>query len=240
MSNHIWVNSTDAAIDEKLGLYAVKFAYRVIPSGAETKMNVLSYALTFMPDEVRSFALPVVKRNCKEVQDCSYEVTFECEGHFNPESAEGEEFVLDGTTADEKIEAHPEIQMLVAKYKEPGKNTLDTAMEQGQIIFPMELEVNGQKLPNPMHGIRSYLAPGCIWTKTWVAVRFPSDLARQLGCIGYPPVGKRGQQAPALLGPEWIMVRLTATWRGNIWRISESWMNSGRGGFPPDVYRRSA
>jgi hypothetical protein len=33
------------------------------------------------------------------------------------------------------------------------------------------------------------------------------------------------------------MLRLKADWRGNIWKISESWMSSGRGGAVRDVYR---
>ncbi|MES2393232.1 MAG: hypothetical protein V4555_16435 [Acidobacteriota bacterium] len=263
---HDWTNQTDAAIDEKLGLVAVKVPFTVTPG--DSKMATLKHALTFFPSDLDEIGLPMVKREAKERNDGGFDVDFHFDGHFNPDSADGEEFSLEGSTNDEKIEAHPEIGVLVKKYY-PGK-TLKTAQnENGDIIFPATIsgtasanvnqfvagpQIYGQlssgglgnaltadigedsdSVPNPLFGVKTYLEPSVVWTRTFLSKDFPEGTSRQLGTIGTAQVGKNGQRPPA--GREWILVRVRADWRGNIWRISMSWLQSGRHGFPPDVYR---
>ncbi len=233
-----WTNATDAAIDAKLGLVAIKLPFTVSPGA--TKIATLLHALTFFPPELAEISLPMIKRNLKERPDCGYDVTFEFEGHFNPKDADGEEFSLDGSTSDDPIESHPEIEMLVSKYFPEG-TTLKSARktDSGDIVFPPTIkDINGEDTPNPLYGTRNYLVPGMIWTRSFVTQDFPTGLARQLGCIGTPPIGNLGQRPPSLEGTrDWIMIRLKADWRGNVWKVSESWQVTGRNGAAPDVYR---
>jgi hypothetical protein len=236
MSEIVWINATDAAVDEALGIVTVKLPYTVKPS--LTKMATLKEALTFVPADLTELGLPLLKRNLKERPDCGYDVTFDCEGHFKPESADGEEFTLDGASSDDAIESHPEIERLVQKYFPEGTTLQQARKEDGSILFPITLQVNGKDVPNPLFGIKTYLVPGLVWTRTFTTQFLPDDLARQLGCIGNPPVGKKGQRVPTLAGQrDWIMVRMRADWRGNIWKCSESWLVSGPNGATPDIYR---
>ncbi len=236
MSTQSWVNSTDAAVDEALGIISVKLPFTVTPGA--TKIATLKHALTFYPAELTELGLPYTKRNLKERPDCGYDVTFDCEGHFKPDEAEGEEFSLDGTTSDDPIESHPRLDELVQKYFPEGTTLKQARKEDGSILFPITIGVNGDEVPNPLFGIKTYLVPGLVWTRTFATQYFPDNLARQLGCIGTPPVGKKGQRAPQLWGQrDWIMVRLKADWRGNIWKVSESWLVSGPNGATPDIYR---
>lgn len=259
-----WVNATDAAVDEKLGIVTVKVPFTITPG--DSKLATLRYALSFRPDDIEQLGLPLVKRDVKERSDGAYDVSFNFDGHFTPESADGEEYSLDGSTSDEKIEAHPEIAMLVKRWY-PGKTLKSAPNEQGEIIFPstikgtqgstnVDLYVAGlpifstlapgdvapessgsdsDEIPNPLHGIRTYLEDSLVWTRTRVRQDFDEGLVRQLGCIGSPPVGRLGQRPPS--GREWIMIRVRADWRGNVWKMADSWLQSGRGGFPPGVYR---
>lgn len=232
-----WTNQTDAAVDEKLGIVAVKFPLVVEPREG-SKMATLRYALTFTPPELAELGLPLIKRDLKERADCGYEVMFSCEGHFNPDTADGEEFSLDGTTSDDEIESHPEIEMLVQKYFPEGTTLKQARNADGHIIFPATLTVNGEEIANPLAGTKTFFVPGIVWTRTTATREFPESLARQLGCLGTPPVGRDGQRPPKLDGKrDWIMARLKADWRGNIWKWSESWLMSGPNGATPDIYR---
>lgn len=263
---HDWINETDAAVDEKLGLVTIKLPFSVSPG--LTKIATLKHALTFLPEDMESIGLPMVKRNLKERKDGGYDVNFDFDGHFHPSEANGEEFSLDGTTNDEKIEAHPEIASLVAQFY-PGKTLADAQDDKGEIHFPATIPAGGgtgsafggsvesylassanafdnffgsgntdegdsDQVPNPMHGIRTYLEPALVWSKTWVSQTLPPWLERQLGCIGTPPSGRLGQKPPS--GREWILGKCRADWRGNIYKIFEYWIQAGRGGFPP-VYK---
>lgn len=233
--DHEWINESDAAVDERLGIISVKLPFTVTPGA--TKLATLQHALTFLPDEVKNFGLPLIKRDVKERPDCGMDVGFLMEGSFNPATAEGEEFTLDGSTADEKIEAHPEIEMLVAKYFPPGTSLKSAVNDNGEIIFPVTLNIDGEDQRNPLAGVRTFYLPGYIWTRSFVSQNFPRGLARNLGKVGNPPVGRLGQKPPDDGGPDWIMIRLQASWRGNLWKISDSWLNAGPGGSVPDVYR---
>ena len=230
-------NATDAAVDEKLGIVAIRLAYLLKPNtgAGETPIKHLRRALTYQPttDLADLSPLAVIKRTAKQNErDGAYLVSFDLEGHFSPDSADGEEFNLEGSTSEDKIEAHPDIQMLLEKYN--GKRDDDD----GKITFPIFLEVNGQKERNPMHGVESYFVPSLVWTRSWVGPSFSDSIVRALGTIDTPGVGRRGQRPPSLSGGRnWLKMRAKADWRGNIWKVSESWMLSGPGGWNPDVYR---
>lgn len=228
-------NAVDAAIDEKLGLVALRLPYLIKPEEGEGAIALLKRALAFMPTEDLAQLAPLVliKRTPKQQQDGPYVINFDLEGHLTPETAEGEEFSLDGTTSEDRIESHEAIQLLIKKYE--GKEGDD-----GKVTFPVTLKVNGETQRNPMHGVESYLNPGLVWTRTRTGLSFPDSVARALGTIDTPPVGAKGQRPPQLArGRNWLKIRVKADWRGNVWKWSESWLLSGPGGFNEDVYRFS-
>lgn len=227
---YTWTNETDAAVDEKLGLIAVRIPFRVRPASGESKLATLKRAIAIRPSEIDDLGLPLIRRSLKEDRDGSYLVTFQFDGVDDPGKADGrEDYSLEGTTSEDPIESHPEIQTLIDKYS----GEVD---DDGKVKFPISIEANGKPIPNPLYGIKSYMVPGLVWTRSFLATSFPDDLARQLGAIGTPPSGN-GQSPPRLSGKrDWIMVRLRADWRGNIWRGAESWMVSGENGATPDVY----
>ena len=69
-----------------------------------------------------------------------------------------------------------------------------------------------------------------------VATVLGHALARALGKIDRP-TSNAGQTPPDEGDRNWLNIRFTAAWRGNIWKITRSWMLSGPGGWNPDVYR---
>ena len=236
--NEYLQNATDAAIDVKLGIVAVRLAYLLKPNTGvgETPTKHLRRALTFSvpsADLADLSPLAVIKSSQKQREDDgAYVVSFDLEGHFAPDSADGEEFNLEGSTSEDKIESHPDIQMLIEKYN--GKRD----DEDGKVTFPIAFEVSGTQQNNPMHGVDSYFVPGLVWTRSWVGPSFSDSIVRALGTIDTPPTGARGQRPPAASGGKnWLKIRAKADWRVNIWKVSESWMLSGRGGWNPDIYR---
>lgn len=235
MSTYL-TNATDAAIDEKLGLVAVRLPYVMKPNDGESPLTLLKRALLFYPttDLAELSPLAIVKRNAKQQAAGAYDITFDLEGHLKPDSAEGEEFSLEGSTSEDPIESHEGIQMLIEKYK--GKRD----DSDGKVTFPLTLEIDGQVQRNPMHGVSSYLVPGLVWSKNYVTRSFSDSIVRALGTIDTPAIGALGQRPPSISGHRnWLKIRVKADWRGNIWKVSESWLLSGPGGFNPDVYRYS-
>lgn len=221
---------TDAGVDEKLGLVSIKMPYAVAPRSSLGA--TLQVALFFIPVEVSSIGLPVVKRDVKQRAEGGFDVTFLLEGHFEPTAAHGEEFSLEGTTTETRIEAHDNLRMLIEKYDGDPK-------EDGTVKFPIELSINGQTVGNPMHGVKGFYDPGLAWTRSILSQELPQSLVEALGCIDTPPSGSQGQHPPRLAGRRnWLKVRARAEWRGNIWKLSETWMLSGKGGWNPDIYRR--
>lgn len=226
-----WVNETAAAVDEKLGLIAVQVPYHVAPITGESKLETLQRALTFLPTELDSFFLPRVKRDVREQGDGSYKVVFSFDGKADPENETGEEFSLDATTSEDPIESHEDIKELIETYA--GERT-----DEGKVIFDLNLDLDGEEVKNPMHGVSAYLVPGMVWTHTFVRRRFDRTMVQGLGCIDHPPTGSNGQAPPALEGKRnWLLIRVRAEWRGNVWKISRSWMMSGPGGWNELVYR---
>lgn len=157
-----------------------------------------------------------------------YEVTSTVEGHQSPSSAAGEEFEINASTSEDKIETHPDFQLLLDSYE----GTEDS--QTGRAKWPKT--VGETEDPNPMHGVDAYLVPGITWTRKWVATQLELGYIKRLGTIDTPP-----GNPPELDGNRnWLLVRITGTWRGNIWQFSASWLLSGPRGFVPEMYRQRA
>ena len=223
-----WTNSTTAAVDEKLGIIAIMLPFVVEP--LNTKIETLVRALTFRPPEIGGIGLPLIKRDVKERGDGGYDVGFYFDGKFDPNEP-GEEFSLEGSTSEDPIESFPYLQYLIETYNGDRK-------DDGKVIFPLTMEVDDEEVQNPMHGVSSYLVSGIVWTHTFVCKEFPEWIVRGLGVIDTPAVGPSGQKPPQLHGKRnWLRIRATATYRGNVWKVVISWLLSGPGGWNPDIYR---
>lgn len=222
--------SVSGAVDEKLGLMALRIPGHWKAGSGDTWVSALRDALAWMPAEITGLGLALVKRDIKPSPSGGFEVVFNMDGHYAPSEADGEEFELDGTAAENRIEAHDEIKRLIEKYDGQRK-------DDGTVTFPLTVSVNGREIENPMHGVKGFYLPSLMWTRNTVSDQFPLTMVRALGCVDTPPTGKRGQRAPTLTGNRnWLKMRAKGTWRGNVWKITESWLLSGPGGWNPDVY----
>lgn len=158
-----------------------------------------------------------------------YDVTSTIEGHQTPTAADGEEFEIQGTTSEDKIETHPDFELLLQNYEGTERDS-----QTGRAKWPKNL--GGFDVKNPMHGVEAYLVPGLVWTRKWVSTQLDLGYIRRLGTIDTPP-----GNPPALDGNRnWLLVRITGTWRGNIWQFTAAWMLSGRDGWVPEMYRQQA
>lgn len=208
------------SLDPRLGLVALKIKWAAasldeaingpIPDFGGFAMLVENQPRTFERDPSGS--------------DNRWYVTSTVEGHQTPTAADGEEFEIQGTTSEDKIETHERYDVLLEVFggTEDGQT--------GKAKWPKTLGETGEL--NPMHGVEAYLVPGLVWTRKWTAQKLDLGYIRRLGTIDNPP-----GNPPELDGNRnWLLVRITGTWRGNIWQFSASWMLSGPRGFVKEMY----
>lgn len=161
-----------------------------------------------------------------------YDVTSVVEGHLTPTAADDEEFEINAATSEDKIETHPQYDLLLTAFD----GTEDPQTHRG--VWPRSygnINYTGKAARNPMHGVDSYLVPGITWTRKWVAQSLKLSYIKALGTIDNPP-----GNPPELDGNRsWLFVRITGTFRGNIWQFSASWLLSGPEGWIPEMYRQS-
>ncbi len=219
-----------AGVDERLGLVSLVFPYDS-PSTLQTDAEHLAWCMDHIPSPA-PIEVPIVKRAIKQRPDGGYRLELTYEGHRSPTTADGEEFSLEGTLKEEPIESNPNIDQIAQIYF--GKE-----QEDGRIIFPRTVVIDNETRTNPLGGLKAFRDPGLIWTRTFVSVNFPVDLLDALGTIDQP-LTKEGIRPPELRGKRnWLLIRVSAEWRGNIWKISQRWELSGRGGWNRYVYPRT-
>lgn len=159
-----------------------------------------------------------------------YDVTISFEGHPDGDNANGEFFEIEGSTAEEAIENHPNLDVLKKVYG-------PTSKQNNRIVFPETVsdKTTGGKGRNPMFGVDSWYYPSLIWSRNWVSKILPSEIVSELGTITNTPPGN----PPQLSGNRnWLCIRATATFRGNIWQMKQSWQLSKPHGFVPEMYQR--
>lgn len=206
------------SLDRRLGVIAVKLQCTAPDLGAALTWDLPPYGIDLPEWRPRTFALATGGQ--------FYDVVCNPEGHLTPETAEGVEYSLEGTTANDAIETHPEYITLLDIYG-GNKNEQDHTK-----IWP--LNQPGGTDRNPMHGVTDYLVPGLIWTRKWVSQTLDVGLVRDLATISSNPPGNPPKLSA---GRTWLLVRVRATFRGNIWQIEASWQISGPFGWVPEMYR---
>jgi hypothetical protein len=168
----------------------------------------------------------ITRRPGGEVE--GYDVVLSYEGHEDPDNADEESFELEGATAEDPIESHWNLEVLLKKYK----GSIDKNL---RAQWPLKLtDGSGNSGRNPMHGTESWPRPGMIWNHNYVKKVLPSGLVQQLGTISREIPGN----PPALVGNrDWLCIRIRARQRGNIWQIQRSDELSGPGGSVKEMYQ---
>lgn len=201
------------------------------------EVGTLAEALTLTPGNLDlSISLPVVGRSISQLENGSFQVVLKLEGQATENSESAESYELDLATSAEPIQTHPDFDSKIkGPYKAQfQKNDDGTENPDGQ--FTGFAKMLGAGTPNPFYGQESYLVAGCVWRRTFAAVAFPSSILRALGKIDTPAGGKA--QPPHTSGKRnWLKTSVRASWKGNIWQITEEWTLSDDNGWNPVTYR---
>lgn len=218
-------NSFDGSRDPRTGIIAVRLLCH-----AEDFLTAVSGAL---PEEAPAGLIenqPRTFTRDESGDQGGFRVEVTLEGVTDPEKEQPEliEFTLESAHEELPIEMHPKIETVKAVYEgRPSEN------DENRLSFPPTItDDSGQQRKNPMAGVDSWFNPGLVWTIRYTSKKFPADLTRRLGKISQPP-----GDPPELSGNRnWLHARARATWRGNVWEITESWQISYPGGWVPEMY----
>lgn len=200
------------------------------------EVGTIEDALYFTPPD-SPVGLPIVDRPFEEMETGTFKVTLHYENVSDEEKLE-ETFELDYLSQESPIEAFPQIKALMKKYKGQLVDnqviwppTIKTDISSGFSIYS-QFEVN----KNPAFGISSYFDPQAVWRSTRGAKQFENSTLKSLGKIDTPRGNSKARPPNATDGRNWLKKSVKASWRGNVWQISEEWMLSGSGGWTPDLY----
>jgi hypothetical protein len=153
-----------------------------------------------------------------------YDVTSTLEGLENLADEGAEDFELKGTTGEDKLETCETFALVMEAYR----GAIDP--QTGRVKFPQQID--GER--NPAYGMQNYYAPGLVWARSWTAQRLDRDIVAALGKIDVPP-----GNPPQLDGnANWLLAAITGKGRGNTWKYTASWLQSGPFGWLPEVYAR--
>ncbi len=239
--------SLDGSRDPNLGILAIRLKCRA---------DDIVTAVTAAPPDIGILGLrenqPRTFGRNESGEQGGYNVEITLEGHIAPETAEGEEYSMEGSLGEDEIDTHPLISVLRKLYNADKKLQQTDPSTWPETLAEDDNTGAGSKvqLPttglgddddyaseggsrNPMHGVTSYYVPSLIWTRKWVTAQLPPGLADTLGTIDNPP----GHPPELGNGRQWIKVRARATWRGNVWQVEESWMTTGPYRIAPELYR---
>lgn len=244
--------SLDGSLDPKLGILAVKIKCWAPDLLTAVTGRAPDFGLSGLIEyQPRTFSRGVAG------EQQGYDVSLTFEGHLSPDDADGEEFELSGDLSEDPVESHPDFDLLITNYNGTADDgngrakwptTLADALSssgtrtnsagEAQLSLGTDLVVgsSADATRNPMHGVESYRVPSAIWTRTWVSRRLPKGLIQELATLTSEVPGN---DAPELVGREqWLCVRITGTFRGNIWKLRQSWQKTGPHGIAPELYRR--
>ncbi len=193
------------------------------------------------PDLEKEFGIPIYGprqwsqewgngRLVKMNRDGAFKVVIQLQGVEDPKEEEtGVTFDADGTMSEEPLDIHPGLDFLLERY--------DGQINDGKIEFQQQLEVDGKTVKNPMFGANKWLVPGVTWTKQYVTKRPRGSVTEMLGKVCEPPRAPDGY-LPQLAGRRnWLKIVGKPSWRGNVWKVTESWQMSADGGWVKDLYK---
>ena len=168
-------------------------------------------------------------------EHAGYDVFITLEGSTADTQTEGEKWIIEGSTGEEAIEAHPDFRLLLELYG----GTIDAST--GRAKWPQLIrggDPTREMDKNPLYAADAYYIGGITLTREYTSATVPHDLTRSLGSIDEPPAAKKHGRVVKLSGNRnWLKMRGRANWRGNVWVIEESWLMSGPRGWCKEVYR---
>lgn len=213
-------------------------------SGSRDERNVYSltvpwYAPTL--DEVGTvggappLGLTETGRTWDELDAGGYRVDITHEGIPEGEDKEQETIEFDADFKEEPLPAHASWLTIKEKYKGSVDST-------GAVKFDEFLErayrgslggtQSGNKVKNPLFGLKTYLELSVIFRRTRIVETLPSNLLSSIGSIQQSlPDG-----LPTPENRDWLVMPPKVTKRGNVWQIRDEWKLSPKGGWPPEVY----
>ncbi len=187
-------------------------------------------------------SFPCIGAPFQQTEDGNYMVTCQFEG---PGSSIGSDdnitFELDTTMSEDPIESHPNFAAIADKY---GWNATEKAF---QINMPGTQKTtvalkNGtslDKATNPLYGVQSFLAFGCVFRKTYASKTIPSNIFESVGSIvSAPPSIGQFALPTAPTKRNWLKMSPKLRRRGSVVEVTEEWMLSGPGGWNADVYAK--
>lgn len=214
-----WPISGVTFSQDKTGIVTFK-----VPWIVRQPIELVTFAPTWVP-----LGLPVVDRSGTNRTDGDWDLMLTHEGAVAGIKLE-ETFELDYTSTDEPIETFPKFDALAKKYK---AKIVEDRLEG----WPKTLkDDSGNQIKNPMYGVTHYSSPGATWTATRILPEFPSDLLDRLGKIASPRTNGRITPPKTPRLRNWLKRSVKASWRGNVWSVTESYLLSGDGGFIRDIY----
>lgn len=152
------------------------------------------------------------------------------------EEGESVTYSLEGAVDSEPIETHPDFPEFAGKPGDPAtwKNGAEFDKKTGEFLGFRPLIVG---TPNPKAGIKSYLSPGLVYTRT----RTIPDRTKLTQGINLSSLGKISTPPPSYLLPNvgnrtWLKSTARMETVGNGLRLHESWKLSGRAGWDADIY----
>lgn len=223
---------------DKNGLRTIAASYYVPTLGMAERWSPADF--------IAEAGLPVVRRNYNQEwgngrllelgKDGAYKVTLTLEGIENPKDEEsGVQFDADYATAEDPISTHPNYDFLGKKYGNGQKTDNGEYVFDSDWVDPQFPQDEPQR--NPLFGVKSYLVPGITWSKSY-CIRHPRpNLLQMLGKIEAPPKAPDGY-IPTLPGNRnWLKIAAKPSFRGNCWKVQETWLMSAEDGWNRDVYR---
>ena len=175
-------------------------------------------------------------------EQAGYDVEVTLEGHVKPDTADEEYYELEGSTSDDPIESHWNLDVLLALYAGTF-NKQSQRVQWAKNLTGQDGNIapgNSTAARNPMFGAETWLVPGLIWSHNWVTARLPDKIINELGTITgkLPGKPKTLHNPPGVNGSRnWLCVRVRGRERGNIWQMSTSYQLSGPYGWVEEMYR---
>ncbi len=209
--------SFTGSVDPKLGLTALKIKWAAASlQEAITGAIPDSGAFAMLVEVSRTFERDASGSNVR------WKVTSTVEGHQTPDAADGEEYEVQFSTGEDKLETCETFDLVLDAYK----GNIDS--QTGRVKFPQKID--GER--NPAHGIETFYNGGLTWVKKWTATKLDPSFSDRVGKIDNPP-----GNPPELKGNRnWLLLRITGNKRGNIWVYTAHWLQSGPYGWLPEIY----
>ena len=217
---------------------------------ARDKRGLITASMGFVVDSIEEtmgslpsvLGLIEVGRNGTEREDKRFLVQVEYEG-ANSDGIAGEDdnSEYDSSFREEPIETHPSIKGLIAYYG----GEIDPVSKRVTFSLDMPKKTSGSKGlggtgalqaqidgKNPLYGLSTYLVLSAVFRRQYIKKTLPTSIFSNIGKIVKSLPG--GYPTPA--NHDWLIRPPKVSKRGGAYEISEEWVMSPPGGWPPQVY----